>query len=214
MRRKHCTSSRWRLTQPCPSYRSCERYGPSLETLYEVHQALIKYGLPPITANDKSDIPRILVRLGSSAPIRVYALAAALGLDSVCVPVSQYTLQTTLDTVSEADALTMGTVYLRRLAFLHMGLTDALKQTIKEPPEEHTPHPSCPPEGRQLVKQMWDEAVGNILLQSAPHQTSPDALLGNFGPIKNNVECPRCKELIQTRISDVVQAWVSVKRTI
>lgn len=196
--------------------RSCERYAPSLETLYEAHQAMSKYGLPAISSNDKSDLPRILIRLATSgsSPIKVYALAAAMGLDSVCVHVSQYTLQTTLDTVSEGDSLTMGVLYLRRLAFLHLGLAETLKSIIKDPPAEHSPLPSCTSEGRRALKLMWDEAVGIILSQSAPHQTPANKLIEHFGLIKNNTQCTRCKVQIQTRIAGLIQSWVTVKRTI
>lgn len=175
---------------------------------------MVKYGLAPLAPNDRSDIPRILLRNASTSPIRTYALAAALGLDAVCVPASRYTLQTTLDTMSEADALTMGTLYQRRLTFLHLGLVDALKRVIKEPPAEHTNTSSCSPESRKVVKGMWNEAVGIILSQNAPHQTPPNILIEHFGPMKNHIPCPRCKEEIQTRIADVIQSWVAVKRTI
>ncbi|KAG9001925.1 hypothetical protein FRB94_000691 [Tulasnella sp. JGI-2019a] len=193
---------------------SCERYAPNLDTLTAVFASLPKYGLPRVNTYDRSDIPTALMRYVTASPIRVYALAAENALDSVCILASQYTLDATLDQVSEADALTMGPVYLLRLCFLHMDRLDTLRRLVDTPPATHPLTPSCSMEFQRSVKEAWMTGVGQILMRATAHNTAATALEAAFEPCRVVSPCWECRQLVGARIADVVDQWGPVRRTI
>ncbi|KAG8852051.1 hypothetical protein FRB96_008969 [Tulasnella sp. 330] len=193
---------------------SCERYTPTLETLAFVFASLPKYGLPRVHTYDRSDIPAALMRYVSVSPLRVYALAAENELDSVCILASQYTLDVTLDQVSEGDALTMGPIYLRRLCLLHVNRLEALRKLVTRPPDVHPKIPSCSLELQQSVRDAWMTGVGEIMKDSAAHNTSASALKEALEPCREVSPCWECKNLVEARIADVLDQWGPVKRTI
>lgn len=194
--------------------RSCERYAPTLDTLAYVFASLPKYGLPRVHTYDRSDIPSALMRYVSESPLRVYALAAENGLDSVCVLASQYTLDVTLDQVSEGDALTMGPLYLRRLCFLHVNRLETLRRLVTEPPDAHPKIPSCSMELQQGVRDAWMTAVGEIMKKATAHNTAASALKAALEPCEAASPCWECKKQVEVRIADVMDRWGPVKRTI
>jgi len=191
---------------------SSERYAPDLETVAQVLSCLEKYGVPALTPNH--EIWATLLRHAPSAPLRVYVLAACYAMDSVCILASQYTLEVSLGTVTEADALTMGAIYLRRLFFLHLGRVEALKRVIKAPPEGHPIAPNCSLDAQRAIVRGWRMATASVMLADLPQNTSTNTLITTFGPLKSGSMCMKCKDLVQLRMTAMVQAWAEVKRTI
>jgi len=190
----------------------CEKYGPDIATISRALDCLPKYGLslPPTG----SDIWDLLLRQAPSDPFRVYAIGASIPLDSLCILASQYTLNTSPSTVTEADALTMGPIYLRRLSFLHLGRQEALRRVLKILPDEHLPTVSCPRAAQNSLRWAWQAAIGEILLQELPQNTSAGRLSSTFGRVSGMTTCVQCKENVQTQISRMMQSWAMVRQTI
>jgi len=183
---------------------SCSRYGPTIETIAEALAALPKYGLPVPEA--PSDVWNVLLSFAPEHPLRVYAIGAANGCELICAQASSFTLGSSLSFLTEADALTMGPIYLRRLSFLHAGRIDALKRIIATPPEEH--------EDCEQGDLAWKEGVAHILLSPQLQNTSVPTLVATFGPLAGTADCPQCNANIQARINDMCAEWDSVPRTI
>lgn len=193
------------------SDRPCERYGPSVAVISQALGALATYGLQPPSA--AHDIWTILLRQAPQEPLRVYALGAAHSIDSLCTLASQYTLTVPLSDITEADALAMGTIYLRRVFFLHLGRQDALRRTIRTPPPLHDDDDTCSVASRIVVRQRWLAAVGEILTGPQPQNTESGLLIARFAPLAA-LPCQKCKDSTQDRIARMVQEWAKVKRTI
>jgi len=188
------------------------RHAPSLETLGEALACLEKYGigLPDIN----SDVWTLLLRHARSQPLRAYAIAASHAVEPVCVSASQFTLNVSLSTLSEGDALIMGCIYLRRLTFLHLGRRDALKRVVSEPPARHTPTSTCSKRHQESVERAWNVGVADILVRNMPHNMPVDALIEAFGPVVNVTHCEICREHTRERISRLLAEWLAIKRTI
>ncbi|KAG8905801.1 hypothetical protein FRB99_008226 [Tulasnella sp. 403] len=191
---------------------SFERYGPTLDTVVEALSCLAHYGIH--TPDQYSSIWNALAQYAPTDPIRVYSIAAYYGVDSVCVTASQYTLGISLTIITEGDALTMGTIHLRRLTRLHIGLHDTLKRVIAWQPFDHKPKEGCSADSRQLLKSAWQNSAVDILLQDLPQNTSNNSLASAFSPLSTMPQCSPCKRHIQMRIATVLQDWAMARRTV
>jgi len=185
---------------------SCSRYGPTIEIIAEALAVLPKYGLP--APDEASEIWVSLLAHAPEHPYRVYAIGAANAPDLVCARASSFTLGLSLGFLTEADALTMGPIYLRRLSFLHAGRVQALKRIISPLPDQHG---DCELGDLPLA---WNEAVGQILLSPQLPNISVPILFTTFGPLVGTSECPQCNANIQARVTTLCEEWGSVSRTI
>jgi len=183
------------------------RYGPTIETVEEALGVLPKYGIP--VPEDESDIWSILIAHAPEHPLRVYGIGAANASESVCIQASPFTLGISLGFLTEADALTMGPDYLRRLTFLHVERVEALKEIISKPLEEHG---DCTV--RLEVSLAWREAAAQVLLAQQPQNLPASTLVATFGPVATAARCYQCTGIMQTRISTMCREWNSVPRTI
>lgn len=190
----------------------CGRYGPSIDVISSTLEALPKYGLPIPHPGD--EIWTVLLKQVEVDPLRVYSLGAAHAVDVVCVQSSEHTLRTPLSNLTEADAMTIGAIYLRRLFFLHFGRLEAFKRIVASPPRTHTQTPACSEVTQRAVQKAWSAALADLLLAEMPHATPVASIVSAFGPIANSTQCLDCKEKIQERIAAVVQGWGNVKRYI
>lgn len=134
-------------------------------------------------------------------------------MDSLCTLASQYTLAVPLTDLTEASALTMGAIYLRRFIFLHLGREEALRRITRSPPAGHDSADGCSPAAQRAVRQGWLAVVAELLTSPQPQNLEAGDLLSKFAPLAS-LSCPKCKDNVQGRIADVVQSWVKVKRTI
>jgi len=191
---------------------SCRRFGPDLSAIAEALDALDRYGIqsPPET----STIWSLVLEHARTQPIRAYALAASRSLESMAVAISPYTLAVQLNTVTEADALTMGPLYLRRMFFLHIGRREALKRVIESPPAGHRLTARCSAEDQAVVVRSWELAVTDAVLRPMQHNLSADELRSILGTTVQGRACAECIGSIRARISEAVQAWQAIKTTI
>jgi len=199
-----------------------EEYAPDIDTIALAISTLPKYGIPVPKAT-QTDVWALLLKQAHTPgnAIKVYAIAAANGIDSVCVLASQYTLGVSLSTLTEADALTIGAVYLRRLVFLHVGRREALVRVIIHPPSRHGNTAECFSKHQDEVARNWSIAFSHLVSgtgrgseASLLHDTSVGALADTFGPVALSTRCEICKGAVRTRVSDLVRAWLAIRRTI
>lgn len=74
-------------------HRPIGRYGPSLDMMEQTLARLWQYGIPIPAADGPSDIWTLLLRQAPRYPMRVYAVAAACTVESICVAASEHTLE-------------------------------------------------------------------------------------------------------------------------
>ncbi|KAG8892895.1 hypothetical protein FRC01_013894, partial [Tulasnella sp. 417] len=124
-----------------------------------MESCLPRYGLQIIGAGDPSGIGALILKHAQSAPIRAYSLAASQGMEDICIAASEFTFQVTMDTVSEADAVRMGAIYLWRLFMLHANILDTLKRMLTLLPSLHKPDGSCTSKDQQKLVMAWRETA-------------------------------------------------------
>jgi len=172
------------------------------------------YGLPPLEQDDSSDIQGALLKHAQASPIKVYALGAAFGLEYTCVAASQHSLQRPLDGITEADALIMGPIYIRRLYRLHANLGERIRELLGAPPSGHNANNRCGEVEQLRVSNAWRLVVADVLLQSCPQGITTNELRTLFLDIRKRTDCPQCSENIQKQVSIVVEGWDAVQKTI
>lgn len=180
--------------------------------------ALEKYGLamPQPTSEIWEFLLQHAQRERGHTAISAYALTASLGMESLAVKLSTHTLGVSLtDSITEADALVMGPVYLRRLFFLHLGRKDALKRVITLPPIAHRVLQGCSLEDQEAVVRAWGVAVAGLLLQNTPQNTSKEELENSLGiVVRRRRSCAACYDAVKDRVAEAVAQWLAVKSTI
>jgi len=191
---------------------SCDRYGPDVDTLSEVLTALPGYGFK--SPEPSSEFWVLLLNQAPLDPLRVFSIGANPAMESVCCLASQYTLTIPLSALTESDALTTGALYLRRLFFLHLGRLEALKRIIKAPPEQHPPTATCSLDDQRPVLVAWRLAICNTLMEDLPQNTAASALVATFAPVASVTTCPPCKASVLHRVTEIMQEWAMVRRTI
>ena len=135
-------------------------------------------------------------------------------MDSVCTIISQQTLSVPINTLTEEDAVTMGALYLRRLFFLHAGRSTALKKIIGQGLKLHRPTQSCTAEEQETLRVNWHAVAAGILTREELQDWQAASLVSTFGPLTGQTKCAICRESIQNRVSEIVQDWMTVRRTI
>ncbi|KAG8684278.1 hypothetical protein FRC08_013776 [Ceratobasidium sp. 394] len=191
-----------------------ERFRPDLQLLCHALSELATFGYQPsnlVTLH--SEIFRILVAHSKTYPLVVYALAAGHQIEQLAVACSPNTLGVELSEVTDELASIMGPIYLRRLFFLHLGRTDALKRLLLEPPAGHPPLPTCDVENQKSLTRAWALAIAYMAVEGRP-DTHPAMLNNSLSTLGEHLECPRCRESLADRIRSVVQQWAAVSSTI
>ncbi|KAJ3900594.1 hypothetical protein F5879DRAFT_1011852 [Lentinula edodes] len=116
----------------------------SFEELSTAVDQLHVYGVPPkLYVSQDTYLYKLLLSYAPTLPLKVYTLAARHNLSDLAVATSSHLLSFNLSNLTEETAEAIGSEYLRRLFFLHMGRLDALKRLLSSPPNSHTPTADC-----------------------------------------------------------------------
>jgi hypothetical protein len=151
----------------------CAHYAPDLDQVTAALQAFPRYGVPvPTVVGPGSPLFDALLAIAPARPLDVYALAAQRGLHDLAVRSSAFLLSISLANVSDAQALTMGPLYLKRLFFLHLGRADAFKRLLLVPPPDHAPTAVCGHAERAQLTRAWALASAYLAWEGRPG-TSP-----------------------------------------
>ncbi|KAG9105077.1 hypothetical protein FRC06_000050 [Ceratobasidium sp. 370] len=191
-----------------------EHFRPDLQLLCHTLSELVAFGYRPADlVTPHSEIFHLLVAHSKTYPLVVYALAAGHQIERLAVTCSSNTLGVELSEITDELASVMGPVYLRRLFFLHLGRTDALKRLLLEPPAGHPPSPACDAENQKSLTRAWALAVAYMTVEGRP-DAHPAMLNNTLSTLGEHLECPSCRESLADRIQSVVQKWAAVSSTI
>lgn len=98
----------------------------------------------------------------------MYTLAAQHGLEQLAVAVSPFLLSFDLAALTDDFVGRMGAVYLRRLVFLHLGRSAALKRLLSPPLDYHTPDDACGAEEHDALMNAWSVAIAPLAWDARP----------------------------------------------
>jgi hypothetical protein len=147
----------------------CTRFSSSAEDVSSCVTTIIKYGLPLAAYTSQGGaLYNLILSKAPTAGIQMYALAAQHGLERVAVAVSPFLLSFDLATLTDDLSGRMGAVYLRRLVFLHLGRSAALKRLLSPPLNYHTPDDSCGIQEYDAFMNAWSLAVAPLAWNARP----------------------------------------------
>ncbi|KAJ4487653.1 hypothetical protein J3R30DRAFT_3430155 [Lentinula aciculospora] len=182
----------------------------SFEDLSNAVDQLPVYGVPSKAyIYEDTHLYKMLLSFAPIFPLKVYILAAKHDLEDLAVSTSSHLLSFDLSTLSDETAEAIGSEYLRRLFFLHIGRLDALKRLLLWPPNSHSPTASCD----AALTRAWALASAYLAWDSRP-DLSTNLLESTFVALYKDLSCNICKENLNTRINDLSTHWSLVKRTI
>ncbi|QRV72783.1 hypothetical protein RhiJN_00797 [Ceratobasidium sp. AG-Ba] len=191
-----------------------EHFRPDLQLLCHALSELVNLGYQPSElVTPHSEIFHLLVAQSRTYPLVVYALAAGHKIERLAVACSANTLGIELSDITDELAAIMGPIYLRRLFFLHIGRTDALKRLLLEPPAGHAPSPICSTDNQKSLTRAWALAVAYMAIEGRPN-THPSMLNNSLSTLGDHLECPNCRASLADRVRSVVQQWAAVSATI
>ncbi|KAK0468274.1 uncharacterized protein EV420DRAFT_1503602 [Desarmillaria tabescens] len=193
---------------------SCMHYSPSFDTLVAAVHQLPSYGIDVIShISPSTPLYSHLLSHAPLFPMDLYALAACYNLYDLAVSTSSHLLSYHLPGLTDELVDRIGPRYLKRLFFLHMGRTDALKRILLPPPHPHPPTPWCDFEEQKRLSRAWALASAYLAWEARP-DLSASTLENALGPLAEHLSCPACKEALTMRVKDLVVQWSIVKRTI
>ncbi len=164
---------------------SAERYAPSLDTLSLVPQAMLRYGYNPSELiNPNTEITRLILHHVRTDALRVYVLAGSYNLESLAVSASRHVR--TVATITDEQALMMGSIYLRRIMQLHVNRIAALKNILFVKPDGHRAgQPPC--DGTdQRVQRAWALATAYLAWEARPDMPSVE-IAKSLAPLLDHV---------------------------
>jgi len=193
---------------------SCSQYAPTFESLSAAVAALDKYGysLGQLVA-PSTPLYTLLLSHAPLYPIEVYTLASRHDIFDLAVPTSAHLLSFALSSLSEDTATRMGPKYLKRLFFLHLGRTDALKRVLLSPPHPHPPTSNCSFDSQKRLTRAWALASAYLVWDARPDM-SVSMIESTLSSLGKNLQCNICEDGLQARIKNAVVQWSIVKRTI
>jgi hypothetical protein len=207
----------------------CTHYSPSYEHVSAAVDIISKYGFD-IQAHCTPTTPLFNLLLGYAPviPMDVYCLAGSHDLLELAIITSSYLLSFPLPTIDDDMADKMGSRYLRRLFFLHLGRADALKRLLLQPPVAHLPSPVCDASDQKRLTRAWALASAYIAWDARPSKppeacrsspytdrsfadmTGPE-IQTSLTPLADGLDCAQCKLSLRERISTLIAQWSAVK---
>ncbi|EIN04851.1 hypothetical protein PUNSTDRAFT_138050 [Punctularia strigosozonata HHB-11173 SS5] len=188
---------------------------PSFEVASGAVTSLVKYGfdVKPVFAPSTTLFGLFSRSYAPSVPMDVYCFAASYDLVLLAVFASKYLLSFPLCALDDTLAEKMGPRYLRRLFFLHLGRTDALKRLLLPQPAHHAPNAICGTAEGQRLTRAWALASAYIAWDARPDLTSQE-IRSVMDPLLNELECTQCQLSFLERSSALIARWGEVKTTI
>ncbi|KAJ3922789.1 hypothetical protein F5877DRAFT_74938 [Lentinula edodes] len=190
---------------------SCSHYSPSFGTLSDAVHRLPSYGIDPKSCiTPSTPIHALLLSHAPLCPLDVYTLAAKYDLYDLAVPTSSHLLSFQLSTLTDDTAEAIGPKYLRRMFFLHIGRSDALKRILLQPPHPHAPTPWCDFADQKNLTRAWALASAYLAWDARP-DVSTGFLEAALTPLVEHLSCDLCKQGLKDRIKNLIVQWSVVK---
>ncbi|TDL29985.1 hypothetical protein BD410DRAFT_48973 [Rickenella mellea] len=193
---------------------SCSHYSPTIDDLAAAVEAMGVYGIP-LRSHITSSSPLFstLVSHAPTSPLEVYSLAAMYDIYDLAVSASPHLLSFSLSSLTDDMARRIGPVYLKRLFFLHLGRTDALKRLLLPPPHPHAPTQNCDFLEQKKLTRAWALASAYLTWDARPDM-SAGTMEAALHPLGDHLSCNMCRDALRERVSNLVVQWSVVKRTI
>ncbi|CAK5279345.1 unnamed protein product [Mycena citricolor] len=135
---------------------SCEQYTPTFEVLVEAADAMLGYGLDPkTTIIPSTPLFSLILSQAPLFPLELYILAARYDMIDLATPTSSHLLGYPLSRLTDVDAEQMGSIYLKRLFFMHNGRIEALRRLLVSPPHPHAPTGTCDFSDQKGLNRAW-----------------------------------------------------------
>ena len=190
---------------------SCTHYSPSLPTIITAVNCLPIYGVLPKThIVPSTPLYTLLISQAPLDPLEVYALAASFDLYDLAVATSSHLLSFPLSTLSDEMAQRIGSVYLKRLFFLHFGRLDALKRVLLPPPHPHAPTAWCDFTEQKKLTRAWALASAYLAWDARP-DLSTSTMESALRPLAEHLTCDQCQSVLRDRIKNLVIQWSVIK---
>ncbi|KIJ57148.1 hypothetical protein M422DRAFT_57577 [Sphaerobolus stellatus SS14] len=190
---------------------SCAHYAPTLSTLSAALKALVLYSIPLNTyVAPQTPLFTTLLSQAPAAPLEVYALAAQYGLEDVAVSASPHLLSYQLSSLPDELAVQMGPTYLKRLFFLHLGRSEALKRLLLPPPHPHAPTQECDFTEQKKLTRAWALASAYLAWDARPDMAG-STLESALSPLAERLWCDQCRQSLQERVRQLIVQWSVVK---
>ncbi|KAI0050146.1 hypothetical protein FA95DRAFT_1487832 [Auriscalpium vulgare] len=186
-------------------------YRPSTDAVLDTIGLIRAYGLAiDVHLAPGTPLFDAAVSVASSAPIRFYSLAAGLDAHPLAVAVSSRLLSFPLDTLTDDVASKIGAVYLKRLFFLHLGRTAALKRLLAPPLKSHKPSLICDAREHRKLARAWSLASAYLVWDSKADVT-PTAIETTIRSLAIHLTCSQCSAILRDRTADLVMEWSKIK---
>ncbi|KAJ3888419.1 hypothetical protein GG344DRAFT_79769 [Lentinula edodes] len=193
---------------------SYSQFSYSFEDLANAVDRFAIYGMHPKTyILTNMPLYTLLLSYAPYLPLLVYTCASKHDLQDLAVSSSSHLLSFNLLTLTDEMAKAIGPSYLRRLFFLQMGRSEALKRLLLYPPSNHTPTANCNVRDQQALTRAWALASAYLVWNSRP-DLSTNMLESTFSQLVDDVSCNLCKMNLYERIKDLSVRWSHVKCTI
>ncbi|KAH9930863.1 uncharacterized protein B0H18DRAFT_1116571 [Fomitopsis serialis] len=190
---------------------SAMEYKPSFETIAATLNALPRYGLVlKRYVGAGTPLYDLVAACASLRPIDTYALAAAHDLPDVAMAASAHLLSFRLSGLTDDLATRIGSVYLKKLFFLHFGRIEALKHLLLNPPSTHQDTPECSAAQQRGLTRAWALSAAHIMWEAGPN-FSTHLLQAALLPLQKELTCPKCTLVLRDRIASLVIGWAGVK---
>ncbi|KIK71475.1 hypothetical protein GYMLUDRAFT_33653 [Collybiopsis luxurians FD-317 M1] len=190
------------------------RYSPAFQTLADAVDRLPLYGVSAKThVASSTSLHRLLLSFAPLMPMGVYTLAAKHDLLELATLTSSHLLSFDLSMLTDEIANDIGPVYLRKLLFLHLGRSDALKKLLVQSPRPHGPTSRCGFDEQRPVTRAWALASAYVAWNARP-DLSIGFLESTLNPLADDQDCELCKDSIKKHVRNLVVQWSQVKRTI
>ncbi|KAJ6476493.1 hypothetical protein C8R47DRAFT_1187104 [Mycena vitilis] len=192
----------------------CAQYSPSFETLAHAVDSMQVYGINPKSSIlPSSPLFTLLLSHAPHFPLQLYALAAHHDIAALAVPTSSHLLSFPLSRMPDAMAQRMGATYLKRLIFLHLGRSEALKRVLGPLPDQHPPSPACGFAAQRQLSRAWALATASLAWDIRPDM-STHTLEASLRPLADHLSCEQCTAALNDCITHLIVQWAAVKRTI
>lgn len=189
----------------------CTHLFPAYPETASAVEALSKYGLSDQCAlASHSPLSQVLFSYAPICPLDVYTLAASHNAMNLATAASSHLVSFPLSSLTDETAERIGSTYLKKLFFLHLGRIEALKRLLVSPPATHAPTKTCSYTDQQAVARAWALAAA-YLSWEARADTSMSTISSTFTSIGGKLSCDGCQTALDIRVRSLLRDWTMVK---
>ncbi|KAH6911576.1 hypothetical protein BKA70DRAFT_1268139 [Coprinopsis sp. MPI-PUGE-AT-0042] len=189
---------------------------PALPALSHAISRMSEYSLTPcgIIQPGTALYVDLMTQHAPLQALQLYALAGKHGIEPLAVDVSSHLLGLNLSEITDEVATAMGSVYLKRLFFMHKGRVERLKSVLAKPPLLHADKVAdCDSDKQGALRRKWALLVTSLAWDARP-DISPHAIKQHLRITGDSIPCKSCRSGWMERVGEASTEWATVKFTI